>query len=327
MMKSANFDLVLLDVMMPGLNGYEVLQRMKTNGDTRNIPVIMISALNEIESIVRCIELGAEDYLPKPFDPVLLKARVGASLEKKRLRDQEVVHLHQIERYNLHLEELVAEQVRDISRAQIGTIFALSNLAESRDPETGEHLERVQEYCLALARELGKREKYAQVVTPAFIETLVAASPLHDIGKVGIPDHILLKPDKLTDEEFVVMKTHTTLGAATLRAVDEKHPGNNFIQVGIEIVENHHEKWDGSGYPYGRAGEAIPLSGRIVALADVYDALRSRRCYKPSFSHEKSRDIIVEGRGRHFDPDMVDCFLETQDEFQATWARLNRNDE
>lgn len=326
MMGSAKFDLVLLDVMMPGLDGYEVLQRMKSDDGLRDIPVIMISALQEIESIVRCIELGAEDYLPKPFDPVLLRARVGASLEKKRLRDQEVINLRQIEKYNLHLEELVREQVRDISRAQIGTIFALSNLAESRDPETGEHLTRVQHYCKALAQQLGTRPKYAGIISSAYVETLVAASPLHDIGKVGIPDNILQKPGKLTDDEFEIMKQHTTLGAATLRAVEENHAGNAFIQMGIEVVESHHEKWNGSGYPYGLAGEAIPLSGRILALADVYDALRSKRCYKDGFSHEKTREIILEGRDKHFDPDIVDCFLETEEQFQMAWMQFNQGE-
>jgi putative two-component system response regulator len=327
MMGSDGFDLVLLDVMMPGMDGHEVLRRLKSDAGTRHVPVIMISALNEIESIVRGIELGAEDYLPKPFNPVLLKARVGACLEKKRLRDREVVHLRRIEEYNLHLEELVKEQVKDISRAQMGTIFALSNLAESRDPETGAHLARVQEYCRLLATRMGEAAAYGRQITPDFVETLVAASPLHDIGKVGIPDRILLKPGRLDEEEFAVMKTHTLLGAATLRAVDEKHPGNGFIRLGIEIVESHHEKWDGTGYPHGLAGEAIPLSARIMALADVYDALRSRRCYKPAYSHEESRGIILENRGRHFEPGVVDCFLECETEFEAVWRDLGGSEE
>jgi putative two-component system response regulator len=327
MMAMAKFDLVLLDVMMPELNGYEVLQRMKSDASLKDIPVIVISALDEIGSIVRCIEMGAEDYLPKPFDPVLLKARVGASLEKKRLRDQEVVHLRQMEKYSLHLQELVEKQIREVSRAQMGTIFALSNLAESRDPETGEHLARVREYCRVLAQELGTTsKKCARVITPAYVENLFTASPLHDIGKVGIPDHVLRKPGRLTEDEFEVMKTHTTLGAATLRAVDAEYPGNGFIQMGIEIVESHHEKWDGSGYPHGLAGESIPLSARIMALADVYDALRSKRCYKERFSHEKSRGIILEQRGRHFDPDLVDCFLRREAEFEAIWARLHHDE-
>jgi putative two-component system response regulator len=317
------FDLVLLDVMMPGLDGYAVLQHMKSDESLRDIPVIMISALQEIDSIVRCITLGAEDYLPKPFDPVLLKARVGASLEKKRLHDQTVIHLHQIEKYNTHLEEMVREQVKGISKAQLGAIFALSKLAESRDSDTGTHLERVREFCKILGEELRKREKYAHLIDQNYLDTLCAASPLHDIGKVGIPDHILLKNGKLSDEEFNIMKTHSGLGAATLRAADREHPGNGFLQVGIEIAESHHEKWDGSGYPFGLAGEAIPLTARILALADVYDALRTKRCYKEPFSHQKSRSIIAESRATHFDPDVVDCFIAREQDFEAVWERLS----
>lgn len=323
MMEATRFDMVLLDVMMPGLDGYAVLQRMKSDDNLRGIPVIMISALQEIESIVRCITLGAEDYLPKPFDPVLLKARVGACLEKKRLHDQTVVHLRQIEQYNKHLKEMVREQVKDISKAQLGAIFALSKLAESRDSDTGTHLERVRAYCEILAKELRKTGKYPQLEDPIYLETLYAASPLHDIGKVGIPDSILLKAGKLTDEEFEIMRTHTLLGASTLRAADKEHPGNSFIQTGIEIAECHHEKWDGTGYPHGLAGDQIPLSARIIALADVYDALRAKRCYKEAFSHEKSAGIILASRGTHFDPDVVDAFVAKERDFDAVWDRLN----
>jgi putative two-component system response regulator len=320
-MAKVKYDLVLLDVMMPNLDGFGVLTSMKRDPQLLDIPVIMISALQEIDSIARCIELGAEDYLAKPFDPVLLRARVSASLDKRRLRNQEKVYLGRIEEYALHLEELVREQVRDISKAQFGTIFALSNLAESRDTDTGEHLVRVQHYCRALAGALARLPKYAGVIDADYIETLVVASPLHDIGKVGIPDNILQKPGKLTEEEFEVMKRHPVLGAATLLAVANNHDGNAFIRMGIEVVECHHEKWDGTGYPHGLPGDAIPLSARIMALADVYDALRSKRCYKPEFSHETSRAIVLEGRGSHFDPDAVDCFLQIENEFDAIWTR------
>ncbi len=325
-MASTPFDLVLLDVMMPEMDGHETLRRIKSDDALRHIPVIMISALDEISSIVRCIEMGAEDYIPKPFDPVLLNARIGASLEKKRLRDQEAVYRHQIEENNLHLEERVREQVGIITLAQMGTIFALSKLAESRDPETGAHLERMREYCKLLAVALGKTSRHAQLVDNDYVENLYIASPLHDIGKVGIPDHVLLKPGRHTDEEFAIMKTHAVRGAETLRAVNQKNANNSFVQIGIEIAESHHEKWDGTGYPHGLAGSAIPLSGRILALADVYDALRSKRCYKESFSHEKSRDIILEGNGKHFDPDVVACFLEIEAEFESIWRDLNSDE-
>lgn len=326
-MANARIDLVLLDVMMPEMNGHEMLSRIKSDDVLRHIPVIMISALDEISSIVRCIEMGAEDYIPKPFDPVLLKARIGASLEKKRLRDQEVVYRRQIEEYNLHLEERVKEQVGIITQAQMETIFALSKLAESRDPETGAHLERMREYSRLLAITLGKTSRYAQLIDNDYVENLYIASPLHDIGKVGIPDHILLKPGRLTDEEFDIMKTHAARGAETLRVVNQKNNNNSFVQIGIEIAESHHEKWDGTGYPHGLAGSAIPLSGRILALADVYDALRSKRCYKEPFSHEKSRNIILEGNGKHFDPDVVACFLEVEAEFASIWRNTNVDNE
>lgn len=326
-MADTPFDLVLLDVMMPEMDGHETLSRIKSDDRLRHIPVIMISALDEISSIVRCIEMGAEDYVPKPFDPVLLRARIGASLEKKRLRDQEVVYRRQIEEYNLQLEERVREQVGIITLAQVGTIFALSKLAESRDPETGAHLERVREYCKLLVVEMGKSSEYAHLIDKDYVENLYIASPLHDIGKVGIPDHILLKPGRYTDEEFAILQKHSVLGAETLRVVNQKNENNSFVRIGIEIAESHHEKWDGSGYPYGLAGSAIPLSARILALADVYDALRAKRCYKEPFSHEKTRAIILEGNGKHFDPDVVACFLEVEQEFESVWCDLNEDGE
>src|SRR5262249_10898107 len=202
-------------------------------------PAILTPAAEDMATIVRCIQAGAEDYLPKPFNPTLLKARVTATLEKKRLRDQEQEYQRQIEEYNQHLEERVAEQVREISSAQLAAIFALSKLAESRDPETGEHLERMREYCRILAEELARRDGYAAVITGRFVEDLYAAAPLHDIGKVGIPDYILQKPGSLTEHEKRIMQGHTLIGAATLRAVDERHPGNGFIRLGIEIAESH----------------------------------------------------------------------------------------
>ena len=322
-MAFTQFDLILLDVMMPEMDGHETLSRIKSDDTLKHIPVIMISALDELNSIVRCIEMGAVDYIPKPFNPVLLNARINASLEKKRLRDQEVVYRRQIEEYNLHLEERVREQVSVITQVQMGTIFALSKLAESRDPETGAHLERVREYSKLLAVILGKNSRYLQLVDSNFIEDLYIASPLHDIGKVCLPDHILLKPGRHTDEEFAIMKTHSALGAKTLREVNQQNENNNFIKMGIEIAESHHEKWDGTGYPLGLAGIAIPLSGRILALADVYDALRSKRCYKEAFSHEKTCDIIFQESGKQFDPDVVACFQEAEPEFGRIWHSLN----
>jgi len=314
-MEKKSFDLVLLDIMMPVMDGYETLERMQKKANLKRIPVIMITALDDVDSAVRCIDMGAVDYITKPFNPTLLQSRVSASLERKRLSDIEEVRRQQIELNNEYLSEKVREKVEEISRSQLAAIFAMSKLAESRDPETGEHLERMREYCKVLAEQLARTSKYGSIITNEFVESVYAASPLHDIGKVGVDDSVLLKPGKLTEEEWVQMKLHPIIGAETLREVDRQHPGNIFIRTGIEIAESHHEKWDGSGYPHKLAGEVIPLSARILALGDVYDALTSKRCYKDAFSHEKSLSIILEGNGSHFDPDVVDAFKETEAEF------------
>ncbi len=308
-------DLVLLDILMPRMDGYQTLELIKKDPSLRDIPVIMISALDEIESVTRCIKIGAEDYLAKPFEPTILRARIDSCLEKKEWRDQEVILRKEIEEYNLRLEERVREQVEKISAGQRETIFAMAKLAESRDPETGEHLERMREYCVILSRELRRQKKYEHVIDDRYIENIASASPLHDIGKVGVPDNVLQKPGKLTPEEFEVMKEHSSLGAETLKRVNEAHPGNAFVSMGIEVAGSHHEKWDGTGYPRGLAGERIPLAGRILALGDVYDALTSKRVYKEAFTHEKSGKIIMEGSGKHFDPDIVEAFKATESEF------------
>ena len=315
-MKEQSFDLVLLDIMMPVMDGYETLEYMQKNQDTQRIPVIMITALDDVDSAVRCIDMGAVDYITKPFNPTLLKSRVTSCLERKRLNDVEENRRLETELSNEYLSEQVREKVREISKSQLAAIFAMSKLAESRDPETGEHLERMREYCKVLSEQLSRMPKYRSIIDREFVDNIYAASPLHDIGKVGVDDSVLLKPGKLNDEEWVQMKLHPVIGAETLREVDRQHPGNSFIKTGIAIAEGHHEKWDGSGYPYGKTGEDIPLVARVLALGDVYDALTSKRCYKDAFSHEKSVSIILEGDGNHFDPDIVLAFKETEMEFQ-----------
>jgi putative two-component system response regulator len=322
LLHSKPFDILLLDLLMPEMDGYQVLEHLKADAKLRHLPVIVITAADDVDSAVKCIELGAEDYVIKPFNRVLLKARVEASLEKKRLRDHEEIYRQQIEEYNLHLERRVREQVREIAAAQLATILALAKLSESRDLETGRHLERVREYCRVLLERLRQFPKYAPLVNSTYIEYIYLASTLHDIGKVGVPDVILLKAGRLTPEEFAVMRAHTRIGADTLKEVDRQYPGNNFIRLGIEIAESHHERWDGNGYPYGQAGETIPLPGRVLALADVYDAMTSRRVYKEAMSHEQSVAAIVNERGRQFDPTLVDCFVDIQDEFRAIRTRF-----
>ena len=308
-------DLILLDINMPEMDGFEVCRRLRSNAALSSISVIFLSAMNETKDKLAAFKSGGYDYVTKPFEAEELQARIGTQLELRELRAR-------VERHNHNLESLVRQQVREIASGQMATIFALAKLAESRDNETGKHLERVQVLCRHLAIEIGASPKYSRTITEDYVENIFCASPLHDIGKVAIPDAILLKPGKLTDEEFTVMKTHTTHGAKTLELVLEKHPANAFVRMGIEIARSHHEKWDGAGYPDGLAGPEIPVSARIMAVADCYDALRSRRVYKEPFSHEKSRDIIVQGSGHHFEPEMVSAFCAIQESFRQISARM-----
>lgn len=314
LLQDQEFDLVLLDLMMPGMDGIEVLRAIKGDDRLRAIPVIMVSASDEIGNVVRAIELGAEDYLPKPFNPVLLKARVSASLQRKHLHDQEAALRRALREHNAALEERVQRQVREILSARNATIFAMSRLAESREPGSAGRLDRLRAYALALARELARRPHYRKVIDDVFLDALYAATPLLDIGKVAIPDAILSRAD-LDPAEWELMKAHTLIGGEMLRSVDRERPGNTFIRVGIEIAEGHHEQWDGSGYPHGTAGEAIPLSARIVALADTYESLTMVRAPRAAFGHDEARAIICGGAGRHFDPEVVAAFLAAEAEF------------
>ena len=303
MFNERNFDLVLLDIMMPVMDGFEVLNQLKASPKFKSIPVIMITALDDSATAARCINLGADDYLTKPFDPTLLKARVGACLERKRLHDYESFYRNQIERYNSELEDRVRRQVREITDAQLGAIFAMSKLAESRDPETGEHLERMREYCKVLSERLSKLAKYNSIIDDAFIADIYAASPLHDIGKVGIDDAVLLKKGKLTEKERDFIREHVRWGARILEPIAA------FADI-LPIVLQHHEHFDGSGYPEGLAGEAIHLNARIFAVADTFDALTSHRPYREAMSTEQAIEIITKRSGSQFDPKVVRAFLD-----------------
>jgi putative two-component system response regulator len=302
-------DLILLDVTMPEMDGFEVCRTLRSDAALSSIPVIFLSALGETEDKLAAFESGGIDYVTKPFQPEEVKARIDTHL---RLRELQAC----VERQNQALEQLVEQQDREIAAAQMATIFALAKLADSRDKDTGKHLERVQMLCRLLAVEMSACPKYSDSITDVYVHNIFCASPLHDIGKVAIPDAILLKPGKLTDEEFAIMKTHTTHGAETLELVLEQYPSNAFVRMGIEIARSHHEKWNGGGYPDGLIGVQIPLSARIMAVADCYDALRAQRCYKPSYSHRVSLDIVVRRAGRHFDPEVVHAFCKLQDVFR-----------
>ncbi len=318
-------DLVLLDLILPGMDGHQVLSALKGDPALRGIPVLMISTVEEQRRVVECIAAGADDYLFKPFNEVLLRARIEACLDKKRFQDQQEIYRKQIEEANRTLAQRVREQVREITRAHLSTIFALARLAESRDSDTGRHLLRIREYSRVLCEYLHEQPKHAGEINEEFAENLYVTAPLHDIGKVGIPDSILLKPGPLTPEEVTVMRTHTTIGAATLAEVSYQHPGNRLLQTSIAVAGSHHERWDGAGYPQGLGGEAIPLVARIVAVADVYDALITRRPYKPAFPHETSRREILSGRASQFDPELVDAFLACESAFVEI-CEANRDD-
>ena len=303
-------DLILLDVIMPDMDGYEVCRQLKKDEKLKNIPVIFLSALSDMRDKVMAFQNGGVDYIEKPFEIEEVYVRVETHM---KLHDLQV----ELEKHNRHLNQLVEEKVKEISESQMATIFALAKLAESRDNDTRGHLERVQVYCRLLAEKLSMHSEYKDRINAAFIENIHKASPLHDIGKVGIEDAILLKPGKLTSEEFEKMKQHTLIGSNTLKEVYQKYP-NNFIRTGIDIAQSHHEKWDGSGYPEGLSGNDIPLSARIMALVDVYDALRSKRAYKDAISHEKTHAIIIQGRGKHFDPLIVEAFIKHEQEFKKS---------
>ncbi|HIJ90449.1 MAG: two-component system response regulator [Desulfobulbaceae bacterium] len=297
-------DLILLDVMMPRMDGYEVCRLLKADPATAAIPVLFITALDSYEEESKGLALGALDYIAKPFQPDLVKARVANHLELKRHRD--------------HLEELVADRTRELTLTRDVTIFTLANLAEARDPETGGHIRRTQTYVRLLAEKLAELPRFASILDTRAIELLYKTAPLHDVGKVGVPDAILLKPGKLTDEEFEEIKKHTSYGRDALAGGVRELGESSFLGYAMEIAYSHHEKWDGSGYPLGIKGEEIPLSGRLMALADVYDALISKRVYKPPFPHAKAVAIIKDGRGTHFDPLLVDTFFEIAESFRQT---------
>jgi putative two-component system response regulator len=310
-------DLILLDIMMPDMDGYEVLEKLKADPATRDIPVIFVTALTEIEDEAKGFSLGVVDYIVKPVRPAIVMARVKIQLELKQARDI-------LRDQNKWLETEVELRTRQNQMVQDVTMRALASLAEVRDNETGAHILRTQNYVRLLAEELAKDPQYASLLTPRTIDNYTKASPLHDIGKVGIPDHILHKPGKHTPEEWEIMKTHAKLGAdAIWHALmdEEDRYALDFLYISMEIANYHHEKWDGTGYPEGRSGNSIPLPARLMALADVFDALLSRRVYKPPFTLEVAAKIITEGRGTHFDPALVDAFQRRFEDFKEIALR------
>ncbi|MCM8593883.1 two-component system response regulator [Accumulibacter sp.] len=314
-------DLILLDVMMPDLDGYEVCRRLKADPGTRHIPVIFLTARSEIEDEQRGLALGAVDYITKPISPPILMARVATQLSLKASADF-------LRSKNDFLEVEVARRVRELEAVQDMTILAMASLAETRDSETGKHLLRTQRYVRALAEQLRHHPRFAAFLTDQNIRMLFKSAPLHDIGKVGIPDRILLKPGRFDPQEMEIMKSHTLLGRDAIQlAEDWLGRSVEFLTIAKEIALCHQERWDGSGYPQGLRADEIPISARLMAVADVYDALISRRVYKERMSHEAATEIIIEGRGSHFDPDVVDAFAEINQEFRLIAERYPDSDE
>ncbi|MFV0443142.1 MAG: HD domain-containing phosphohydrolase [Planctomycetaceae bacterium] len=283
--KTGQYRMLITDWQMPGMTGLELCELIRKHSAGEYIYIIMLTSYTKLDGVVCCLEAGADDYLCKPCRPAELLVRVRAG------------------------ERVLTLESREL------TIFAMAKLVESRDNETGGHLERMREYARLLAEELSHTPAFESEVDGRYINLLYLTTPLHDIGKVAIPDGILRKPGKLTPEEFAVMKTHTTIGSQTLADVTEHHHSAAYMSMARDIALTHHERYDGSGYPYGLKGQEIPLCGRITALADVYDALTSRRTYKPAFSHEDARQIILDSSGSHFDPQIVDAFVRCEAKF------------
>jgi len=303
-----NPDLILLDVVMPGIDGYEVCRRLKEDQATKNIPVIFLTSLSLTDNEERGLNLGAVDYITRPFNPRIVEARVHTHLE--------------LNRYRVHLENIVAERTADLNATREATIQSMAILAEFRDTDTGGHIRRTREYVRILLTYLHARGRHRDELTHKSIEQIAQSAPLHDIGKVGVPDRILRKPSELSPEEYGEMKRHPLYGGEAIRRAEESLGENSFLRYAREIAESHHENWDGSGYPLGLAGEQIPISARAMAVADVYDALVSARAYKQGMSHEEALRMIREKSGTKFDPEMVEALVATQHEFHKVSDRF-----
>jgi len=294
--RTGKYRLVVSDWEMPEISGIELCRQIRQRCSSGYIYVILVTSYSGTQNVVEALSAGADDFIAKPFHPEELRVRLRAG------------------------ERILSLESRDLM------IFSLARLAESRDPDTGAHLERMQEYCRLLADQLSGHERFRDTIDGEYVQLLHLTSPLHDIGKVGIPDSVLLKPGRLNQEEFEIMKRHTVIGGETLDAAVRAHPEARFLQMARDVAWTHHERFDGSGYPLGLCGREIPVCGRIVALADAYDALTTQRVYKPAFSHEKAKKIILEGTGTQFDPDVVEAFLQREHDFVTVSRRFAEQD-
>lgn len=310
--RASSPDIILLDIMMPGMDGFETCERLKADRETSRVPVMFLTAKNDPESEERGLAVGAIDYLQKPFLPGIVKARIANHLELKFLRDS--------------LEDRVAQRTKDLEQVKDATILGMALLAEYRDRETGEHIQRTRMYMHTLGEAL--LAEYPDAFPGGDLDLLASSAMLHDIGKVAIPDTILLKSGPLTPAEFEVIKGHPTFGAEVLRSTETALGNNAFLRYAIDIAQNHHEKWDGSGYPAGLRGDRIPMSARMMALVDVYDALVSRRVYKEPMGHDEACYTILHGSGRtaaaHFSPEILAAFRRASGEFDRI-SRMHKD--
>lgn len=309
-------DLVLLDIMMPEMDGFEVCRQLKSNPKTARTPVIFLTAKIEAADEEMGFRLGAVDFIHKPFSPSIVLARIRAHLQVRAWQSF-------LEDQSAWLQSEIDRRVHEVLKLQAGAIRVMVSLAEFRDECTGNHIRRTQTYVRLLAEHLAGLPRDRAFLTPENIDYIATASPLHDIGKIAIPDNILLKPGKHTPEEFEIMKTHSAKGESmVLRTRQELGEENLMLLYASQIARGHHERWDGTGYPDRLAGEAIPLPARLMAVADVYDALRSRRPYKPAYSHEEAVGMMLEGRGKHFDPLLMNAFEALEQEFASVALKL-----
>ena len=294
-------DVILMDIMMPKMDDLAATRRLKEDEGTKIIPIVMVTALDEVADRVKALEVGADDFLTKPVDKSELIATINSQLKVKAYHDHMLNHQKELEAEVAKRTEQLRQAFEKIKVASLDTIYRLSRAAEYKDEYTGAHIKRMSHYAAIVAHKLGLNEETA--------ENILYAAPMHDVGKIGIPDHILLKPKRLDPDEWEIMKQHTIIGGQILEGSDAES-----IQLAEVIALTHHEKWDGSGYPKGLKGSGIPLAGRITAIADVFDALTSKRPYKEAFLLESAFMIIKDGKGSHFDPEVVDAFLAGKDE-------------
>ena len=303
-------DLILLDIMMPDMDGYQTCLKIKQHADWKNIPIIFLTGKTDSDSEAKAFDYGAVDFISKPITPATVKARIKTHMM--------LLHTRQaLESQNQVLEVKVRERTHEIELTQDAAIYSLSMLAEARDQETGEHILRTQHFVKALAVKLQSHPKFQDELDDKTIEAIFKSAPLHDIGKIAVPDYILKKPGKLTPEEELEMRKHTIYGGDAIRDAEKRSGSTSFLRFAREIAYYHQEKWDGSGYPDGLKGEQIPVCARLMAVADVYDALVNKRVYKAAFSHNEAVNYITQQKGKHFDPDMVDAFIQISAEFEA----------